>query len=110
MINLGSSIRQIRETQGLTQRAAAKVLRISDVHLCNVENGRARPSAELLAEIEAAWGVDVYIYAWCMNGNVSELPAPVRTAMQQLTEAWKAELGSIRRPRIRTEQGKKGLA
>ena len=51
MIELGATIKHLREAKGLTQRAAAEVLGISDVHMCNLEHNKARPSADLLAPI-----------------------------------------------------------
>lgn len=92
MINLGKTIRHIREAKGLTQRAAANVLGISDVHLCNLERDKARPSDELLAKIRDEWDVDPYVLSWCLHGNAKKLPRPVRAAMKQLAQAWRVEL------------------
>ena len=44
MIYLGKTARHLRESLGLSQRAAAKQLNISCVHLCNIENNKAMPS------------------------------------------------------------------
>ncbi len=59
----------IRKTLGLTQRAAAKALGITAVHLCNVENGRGQPSLDLIDKYQQVWGVDLYVLAWCREGN-----------------------------------------
>ena len=92
MIDLGKTIRHIREARGLTQRAAAEALGITDVHLCNLERDKARPSDELLAKIGKVWAVDPYVLSWCLHGDVKKLPKPVRGAMKQLAQAWRAEL------------------
>ena len=92
MIKLGTTIRHLREAKGLTQRAAAEILGISDVHLCNLEHDKARPSADLLAKIHRVWQVDVYVLSWCLHGDPAKLPKAVRKPMAQLAQAWKSEL------------------
>ena len=92
MIKLGSTIKYVRETKALTQRAAAATLGVSDVHLCNLERDRARPSADLIAKIHKEWSVDVYILAWCLHGDTKKLPKAVRAPMEQLAEAWRTDL------------------
>ncbi len=92
MIELGATIKHLREAKGLTQRAAAEVLGISDVHMCNLEHNKARPSADLLATIHRAWQVDVYVLSWCLHGDPAKLPKAVRKPMSQLARAWKSEL------------------
>jgi transcriptional regulator with XRE-family HTH domain len=92
MIQLGKTIRYVREISGLTQRSAAEALGISDVHLCNIEHDKARPSPELLARIQQEWGADIYILAWCLFGDVKKLPKAVRDPMERLSAAWRADL------------------
>jgi len=96
MIKLGSTIRYVRETKGLTQRAAADVLGITDVHLCNLENDKARPSPQLLEEMRRAWDVDLYVLCWCLHGDTNRLPKAVRAPMEQLATAWRTELEAKR--------------
>lgn len=92
MLNLGKTIRYVRKAKGLTQRAAAASLGVSDVHLCNLEHDKARPSPELLATILRTWDVDVYILAWCLHGDVKRLPEGVRAPMEELGAAWRSDL------------------
>ena len=92
MIKLGSTIKYVRETKALTQRAAAAALGVSDVHLCNLEHDNARPSADLLSRIHKEWDIDVYILAWCLEGDANKLPRAVRGPMEQLAEAWRSDL------------------
>ena len=92
MIRLGNTIKYLRETRGLTQRAAAAVLGVSDVHLCNIERDKARPSEDLLNRMRAEWDVDVYVLSWCLHGDVRRLPKAVRKPMVQLGRAWRSEL------------------
>lgn len=92
MIGLGTTIKYVREAMGLTQRAAARALGISDVHLCNLEHDKSRPSPELLSTIQKEWNVDVYILAWCLHGDANRLPKGVRGPMQKLADAWRSDL------------------
>ncbi len=92
MIDLGKTIRHVREAKGLTQRAAAEILGITDVYLCNLEHDKARPSAELLAKIHDEWKVDLYILSWCLHGDLKRLPKAVRGPMKLLAQAWRSEL------------------
>jgi transcriptional regulator with XRE-family HTH domain len=92
-VEIGKSTRRIREAKGLSQRAAAAALGISAVHLCNIENGNALPSTDLIAHIRQLWGVDVYMLAWCLYGDVNALPGPVREAAMRLAKAWRIQLG-----------------
>jgi len=96
MIRMGEAIRYVRETKGLTQRAAAELLGVSDVHLCNLEHGKARPSAQLLNKMRIEWDVDLYILSWCLYGDLQRLPKAVRRPMKRLAEAWRAELETKR--------------
>ena len=89
---LGKTARQLRESLGMTQRAAAEVLGVSVVHLCNVENGKANPSLELIAKYQETWGVDLYVLTWCLHGKTERLPAAVRKHADALTAAWKKQL------------------
>jgi len=95
MVHLGKTVKYIRERKGLSQGNAARLLGISQVHLSNVENNKSWPSPELIDRIRDAWGVDPYILAWCLFGDVNELPKPVRKPMIELGQAWKKELGDL---------------
>jgi transcriptional regulator with XRE-family HTH domain len=103
MITLGKTARHLRESLGLTQRAAAKELGISDVHLCNVENNKAVPSPALLERYRELWNVDLYMLAWCLHGDSEQLPKGVRKPMAELAKAWQAQIDVVvarRRKRV----------
>ena len=87
-ISLGATARSLRESLGLTQRATARMLGISFVHLCNIEKERAAPSQNLIDKYRELWGVDLYVLAWCKNGELSKLPRPLRDAASQLSKTW----------------------
>jgi len=87
-MHLGETARSLRESFGLTQRAAAERLDISFVHLCNIENGKSNPSPDLLLKFREAFGVDLYVYAWCREGNSEEIPAGMRDVTRRLTAEW----------------------
>jgi len=98
MIHIGRTARHVRERKGWSQKATAEALGISQVHLSNVENNMSIPSAALLARYRELWGVDLYVVAWCLFGDASQLPEPVRGPMIQLAKAWKQELGDLALP------------
>lgn len=92
MIKLGNTARTLRESRGLTQRDAAALLGVSVVHFCNVENNKSAPSRALIDRYREVWGVDVYVLAWCLHGDTSQLPPAVRKSATALTRAWRNEL------------------
>jgi transcriptional regulator with XRE-family HTH domain len=95
MIPLGKTARHLRESLGLTQRAAAKELDITVVHLCNVENNKAMPSSALLERYRNLWDVDLYVLAWCLHGDSEKLPKGVRKPMAELAKAWQAQIDVV---------------
>lgn len=92
MIKLGSTARHVRDTLGLKQREVAEALGVSTVHICNIEKDKAFPSPELLERYRELWGVDLYMLAWCLNGDLTKLPAAVRESAGKLADAWRSEL------------------
>jgi transcriptional regulator with XRE-family HTH domain len=92
MIRLGRTARHLRESLGLTQRAAAQSLGISAVHLCNIEKGNSVPSPELLTRYRNTWGIDLYVLAWCLHGNTKDLPPAIRKPMRDLAKVWERQL------------------
>jgi len=95
MIHLGKTARHLRESLGLTQRAAAEQLHITSVHLCNIENNKAMPSPSLLERFRELWNVDLYVLAWCLHGDVEKLPKSLRKPMAELAKAWQEQIGSV---------------
>lgn len=96
MMTLGQTARRVREYHKLTQRAAAKALGISPVHLSNIECEKAQPSLDLLAIYRRTFNVDLYVLSWCCSGATDGLPAPIRRAAQVLEKAWTSELESAK--------------
>jgi transcriptional regulator with XRE-family HTH domain len=92
MIYLGKTAKYIRETLGISQRAAAEALDISYVHLSNIENNKAFPSPSLLDRYRQLWGVDLYVVAWCLHGDLSRLPASLRKPTEKLAAAWRRQI------------------
>jgi transcriptional regulator with XRE-family HTH domain len=95
MMYVGKTARYVREKKGKTLRAAASLLDISHVHLCNIENNRAVASLQLLEKMELVYGVDLIVLGWCLFGDLDQLPLAVRAPMKALGEAWKRELGDL---------------
>jgi transcriptional regulator with XRE-family HTH domain len=99
MIKLGSAARSLRESLGLRQKDVADRLGISTVYLCNIENDKANPSPALLQKYREKWGIDLYVLAWCLYGDVERLPAGVRKQAAALAHAWKRQLDALRKRR-----------
>ena len=89
MISVGRVARSLRESIGLSQKETAEKLGISNVHLCNVENGKAQPSSDLLAKYREIWGIDLYVFAWCESGDVAALPPELQSIARSLSDGWR---------------------
>lgn len=89
---LGNTARRIREKQGLMQKEAATLLGITTVHLSNIENNKAMPSAGLIDKYRQLWGVDIYVLAWCERGQSSDLPPSIRSTAEKLARLWLREM------------------
>lgn len=94
-IKLGEAARALRESLGLSQRAAAQELGISHVHLSNLENGRASPRADTIERYYDAWGVDLYMYAVSKFSLPEEIPDSMREAIESLGQAWSEQIDMI---------------
>jgi len=57
MNRFGEKLRRLRIHQGLTSRQLGKIFRVSNAHIINIENGKNRPSVELLEEISRYFDV-----------------------------------------------------
>jgi transcriptional regulator with XRE-family HTH domain len=89
---LGKLARQIRESHGFNQKEAADKLDITVVHLCNIENDKSKPSPELVKRFRKEWGIDLYVLAWCLNGDIEKLPQSIRKPAAALAKAWCKQL------------------
>ncbi|MFO7906783.1 MAG: helix-turn-helix domain-containing protein [Planctomycetota bacterium] len=95
MVQIGQTAKRLRESLRWTQRETATALGVSCVHLCNVENGKTQPSQALLDRYRELWGIDLYVLAWCEQGNGDELPPAVRSAASKLAKAWKQRIDAL---------------
>lgn len=69
MNDFWSICREVRKHLGWTQRHAAKVIGITHVHLCNIENGKADASLKLIGEMNHSYGYDLIVSAWMASGE-----------------------------------------
>ena len=53
-MNVGASIRHIRESKGMTQAELAEKINVTQSMLCQIERGTKAPSLPLSTEIAAA--------------------------------------------------------
>jgi transcriptional regulator with XRE-family HTH domain len=95
MIKLGGTARSLRESLGLSQRVTADLLGVSAVHLCNVESNKSAPSQALIDRYRELWGIDLYVLAWCQNGDVNKLPEALRGPAIKLAAAWKKQIDKL---------------
>ena len=94
-MQIGPRAKQIRETLGWTQRETATALNISYVHLCNVENNKAKPSQSLIDKFVEIWGIDLYVLAWCEDGDSERLPKSLRSIASDLSAGWEEEIRKL---------------
>lgn len=78
---IGSTARALRTLADMTQRDAARALRITPVHLCRVEHDQSLPSYELLERYRDVFGIDPYVLEWCINTDGRSL--------QDLARVWR---------------------
>lgn len=57
MIDIGHRVRALREERSWTQTELAKRVGMHQAHLANIENGRKKPSVEMLAKLATALDV-----------------------------------------------------
>lgn len=92
---IGDIARELREQLEMSQKDAADALGITQVHLCNVEKNKSKPSPSLLDRYRELWGIDLYVFAWCQHGNVKKLPAAMRAAASALADEWQSRIREL---------------
>lgn len=98
-INLGNAARDLRTKLNMSLREAASELGVSFVHLCNIENGKASPSPEVIEKFHDAWGIDLYMYAIAYHSSDRDTPKSLRGPVKALAEGWKRHIESLLRER-----------
>lgn len=58
-MNFGLQLKYLRHKKGWSQRAAAKVIGITPVHLCNLEADKAWPSRKTVEAVERVYEVEI---------------------------------------------------
>jgi transcriptional regulator with XRE-family HTH domain len=53
----GEKLRKLRTHQKLTSRQLGKILQVSNAHIINIENGKNRPSIDLIEQISRYFNV-----------------------------------------------------
>lgn len=100
-ISLGKAAQDLRTKLCLSLRHAALELGVSYVHLCNVENGKASPSPEMLEKFHDAWGIDLYMYALAFFPDDRETPKALRGPSKALAAGWKRHIEKLLRERTK---------
>jgi transcriptional regulator with XRE-family HTH domain len=95
MIHVGHIAREIRESLGLTQHQLAEALKVTNVHISNIENEKSFPSQELIDRYREKFGIDLYVMAWCRHGDVEKLPPSIRKPANELARAFQQRYRSL---------------
>jgi transcriptional regulator with XRE-family HTH domain len=98
-INLGKAAQDLRDRLGLSLRDAALELGVSYPHLCNVENGKASPSPEIIEKFHEAWGIDLYMFALAFHSDDRETPKALRGPVKAMAAGWKQHIELLLRRR-----------
>jgi transcriptional regulator with XRE-family HTH domain len=98
-ISLGKAAQDLRARLNLSLRQAAMELGVSYVHLCNIENGKASPSPEMLEKFHDAWGIDLYMYALAFFPDERATPKSLKAPVKALAAGWKRHIEMLLRER-----------
>ena len=104
MIKLGEAAKYIRSRLGISQREAAHQLRISHIHVNNIENGKASPTAMMLEKYYEAWGIDLYMLAVVKFSSGERLPESLRSSAEELMRDWDEDIEALIAAKIRERQ------
>jgi transcriptional regulator with XRE-family HTH domain len=99
-IALGIAAQDLRQRLKLSIRDAALELGVSYAHLCNVENGKASPSPEMIDKFYEAWGIDLYMFAIAFHPSGRDIPSGLRGATTTLAKAWKKHIEVLIKQRV----------
>lgn len=75
---MGARLRRLREERGLTQTALARTLGVSNSYLSQIEQNQRPLTARLLSRLNAAFGVEVQLFA---EGEEGRLITDLREAL-----------------------------
>jgi transcriptional regulator with XRE-family HTH domain len=64
MIQIGKTLRKLREERGLTQDQLAKLIGRTRVAISYIELGNNGPNRTTLDKLNKLFGVDLYVEAW----------------------------------------------
>ncbi len=71
-MNIGDMIKKLRKDKGLTQKQLADAINVSTITIQNYENGRRKPSVEMIQKIGSA--LNVFIFNFDNENDLSENP------------------------------------
>lgn len=91
MIKLAEAAKYLRNRLGLTQREAAIALKISHIHVHNIESGKSSPTATVIEKYYDAWQIDLYMLA-VAKFSEERFPGTTRPAAQKMVRAWEKEI------------------
>lgn len=70
-LDLGKTIRSIRERIGFSLRDLGQELGVAYPQLSRLENGKASPSVATLNKFYDLWQIDIYAYSLCQQRPVA---------------------------------------
>lgn len=90
---VGDAAKYTRKLMGLNQNEMAKILGVSNVHLCKVEQNKGCMSSKLADRFLLQFGVDIRVWAWCENerlnkgGNLHRHARALSSQMRKLIQS-----------------------
>lgn len=91
-LHIGKIAREIREGLHLTQHEMASAIGVTNVHISNIENDKSFPSQQIIDRYREQSGVDIYVLAWCLHGDIEKLPQEIQGAARRLARALQGQL------------------
>lgn len=84
---LGTRIKEVRRSRGLTQEKLSEKAGISTRYLSRLEVGKQNPSIDTLVKIAKALTIEVWeLYDFTPHGTVKELKTVARKLLDELDE------------------------
>lgn len=84
---LGSRLKEIRKTRGLTQEALAEKIDLSPQYLSRLEGGHQSPSLETVARLAEALNLELSeLFDFGHQGTVKEVRVRLRKLIQESSE------------------------
>lgn len=99
MQNLNAVFKELREYLGLTIEQATVELGTYQDRLLEIEDGTRQVTEGTLEQVQAAWHIDLYMFAVAFGARSENYPEGMRKSADALAEAWREHIERIRSER-----------